>query len=340
MKCVNLFVVTTLVVLNLLVACGGSEQPGANGSGDQVGTAVALTVAAIGAAGTAVSDLPPSPPTPLIATPTSAIGAENLPPTIPPPVTPATIQPDTPSCVAVSGLNVRSGPGMAYGPSLAAVGANTVLQPLGFSAAGYPGGQWLQVNVVGANQVGWVNADPQFVQCNVDYASLPAVSAPPTPTPLPPTATAAPVVAQPPDVDNVAVGGENFPSNHVFGEVIIDPTYLIRMVVKDSNFFAAEGDHDGAGIDHVEFFIADADGFAVYEHQENTAAYCIFAGGEPACNPWPANELGQYTWGQGGPLVESGEYQVNINVFSKAPEADLDFGGIWNWNFSMTVTVP
>jgi hypothetical protein len=112
------------------------------------------------------------------------------------------------------------------------------------------------------------------------------------------------------------------------------------MAVRDANFFAAEGDVDGAGIDHVEFFIADADGFPVYEHRENIAGYCIFAGGEPNCNLWPTNESGQFTWGQGGPVVVSGDYQFNINVFSKAPEADPDFGGIWNWNFTMPVTVP
>ncbi len=316
-RIIFLFVVTALAVL--LAACRGPERPE---GGASVGTSVALTVAAIGTSGTAVADIPA---------------------TNPPAATPIPEQPNTPSCTTLSGLNVRSGPGLVYDPPIAAVGINTTLQPTGFVADGFPGGTWLQVNVVGANLTGWVSADPQFIQCNVDYASLPVAAAPPTPnlpTLPPPTATAAEIARVPPDLGNVAVGGENFPADHVAGEVIVDPTFLIRMAVRDSDFFETEGDRDGAGIDHVEFNVADADGFPVYDHAEETAAFCIFGGGEPTCNLWPTNDAGQYTWGAGGPIVESGDYQFNINVFSKAPDEDFDFGGVWNWNFNITVTVP
>jgi hypothetical protein len=163
---------------------------------------------------------------------------------------------------------------------------------------------------------------------------------PPTLPAQPPPPTATQLARVPPELDNVAVGGENFPADHVSGEVIVDPIFLIRMAVRDSNFFATEGDVDGAGIAYVDFFVSDANGFPVYERREEFAGYCIFAGGEPDCNPWPVNAAGQYTWGEGGPPVQSGDYQFNINVFSKAPDADPDFFGVWNWNFTMTVTVP
>lgn len=326
------FVLTALAVL--FTACRGPENPE---GGASVGTSVALTVAAISANGTDVADL---------STPTAVA---DTPATNPPAATPIPEQANTPSCTTLSGLNVRSGPGLVYDPPIAAVGINTTLQPIGFVADGFPGGTWLQVNVVGANLTGWVSADPQFIQCNVDYASLPVAAAPPTPnlpTLSPPTATAtaqptATTIARvPPDLGNVAVGGENFPADHVIGEVIVNPTFLIRMAVRDSKFFGTEGDRDGAGIDHVEFNVADADGFPVYDHAEETAAFCIFGGGEPTCNPWPTNAAGQYTWGEGGPIVQSGNYQFNVNVFSKAPEADFDFGGVWNWNFNMSVSIP
>ena len=203
-----LLVVTTLVGILILTACGGPEEPEVNETGDSVGTAVALTVAAIEAAATPIAE---------VATPTTSA---DVPATLPPAET-ATAQPDnTASCTTVGGLNIRSGPGLVYDPPIAAVGINATLQPIGFSPVGFPGGQWLQIIVVGANLTGWVSADPQFVICNVEYATLPVVAAPPTPTAaalttatLQPTATK--IVRVPPDLDNVAVGGENYPADHV-----------------------------------------------------------------------------------------------------------------------------
>jgi hypothetical protein len=191
------------VVALLLVGCRGRAEPAL----DEVGTAVALTVAAVNAAGTPVADLSP---TPIIATPAITIAGEGLPTAIPT-VVPPTVVPTT-------------------------VVPPTVASP----TAGVP-------------------------------ATLPPPTptlAPPTATLVPPTATLPPptateIVRLPPVLGNAAVGGENFPADHVYGTVIIDPAFLIRMAVRDANFFAAEGDVDGAGIDHVEFFIADADVFPV-----------------------------------------------------------------------------
>jgi hypothetical protein len=266
---------TTLVVALFLVACGGSEEPAV----EEVGTAVALTIAAINATGTPLSELPP---TPTIATPPSTAGSPtaSVPPTL-------TLPPAT----------------------------STPLPPM-------------------------ATLQPPTATLSPPTATL----SPPTATLSPPTATLSPTATQivrlPPDLDNVATGGTNFPAERVFGEVIVEPTFLIRMAVRDSNFFASEGDRDGAGIDHVEFSVNDSEGFRVYEHRENVAGYCIFAGGEPTCNPWPVNEFGEYTWGEAGPIVVSGEYVINITVFSKAPESDPDFGGVWIWIITMTVTVP
>lgn len=100
------------------------------------------------------------------------------------------------------------------------------------------------------------------------------------------------------------------------------------------------GNFEGAGIREVTYFIS---GEGVdYSHDEQTAGFCVFGGGEPVCNPWPRNDQGQLTWGQGGPVVQSGEYFVNMTVESREEHdnPDQEFGGFWNWNFNFRVTVP
>jgi hypothetical protein len=55
------------------------------------------------------------------------------------------------------------------------------------------------------------------------------------------------------------------------------------------------GNHDGAGIDHVAFFIYDSRGQLIYNKDEDTASYCAFGGTAPC----PAKVLpadGYYTF--------------------------------------------
>ncbi len=172
-------------------------------------------------------------------------------------------------------------------------------------------------------------------RCNIDPATMPPPGfIPPTPLPpptaVPPTATR-PVASAPPDIDNDAPGG-SFPRDNVLGEVIVNPTFLFRMDVRDLTF----GSHEGAGTNFAEFSIT---GNGVdYFRREGTAGYCVFGGGEPTCNPWPTDDLGRYTWGEGGPLVENGEYFASITV--NAQRDDPEFGNSWNWNFPFRVTLP
>lgn len=346
-------VAPALLVCFVLIAVGcgrgGNQEPRAADLDSQVAQSVQQTVAAIavaqtvaamtggqGNAGQSPVSASPASTTVLLATPTIA----DSPPPAAPSEAPAPTDSPAPvagGCRVLTGVNLRPGPGTAYNPPLGALGANTQLAPTGYSPNGVPGGQWLRVDVPATGQSGWVSAGPQYVSCDVDFASLPVITdlpdgpQPPTAAPtVAPTATRA-VAALPPDVDNDAPGGF-FPTDHVDGQVIVDPSYLFRMAVRDLNV----GDFDGAGIISVEFSIS-RDGEEVHYRKEENAGFCIFGGGEPACNPWPTDGQGRFLWGNDGPVVESGEYTASINV--TAEQFDPDFGDAWNWNFPFTVTL-
>lgn len=342
-----------LAALLLLAACGGQEtseeptigveQPTTDG-GDAVATSVQQTIAAIAVAQTVAAlttgqptapaaTAPPATPTPAAADPLSTAEAAASPTTAS--AAPSPTAPAVASCRVVSGVNVRPGPGIVYEPVVVALGADIEMLPLTYVAVGFPQGPWLQVQIPATGQSGWVSALPQFVTCNIDPATLPPPGViPPTPLPpptaVPPTATR-PIASGPPDIDNDAPGG-SFPRDNVLGEVIVNPTFLFRMDVRDLTF----GSHEGAGTNFAEFSIT---GNGVdYFRREGTAGYCVFGGGEPTCNPWPTDAQGRYTWGQGGPLVESGEYFASITV--NAQRNDPEFGNSWNWNFPFQVTLP
>ena len=328
----------------LLAACGGQQaaeeptiavvQPTAD-SVDAVGTSVQQTIAAIAVAQTVAALTTGQAPAPA-ATPTdAAVGPSPTTEVAAPTTAPASPPPAAAVCRVIGGVNVRPGPGIVYEPVVVALGADIEMIPLAFVPVGFPQGPWLQVQVPATGQVGWVSALPQYIQCNVDPATLPAPGViPPTPLPpptaVPPTATR-PLASAPPDIDNDAPGG-SFPSDNVFAEVIVNPTFLFRMDVRDLTF----GSHEGVGTNFAEFSIT---GNGVdYFRREGTAGYCVFGGGEPICNPWPTDELGRYTWGQGGPLVQNGEYFASITV--NAQRNDPEFGNSWNWNFPFRVTLP
>lgn len=162
----------------------------------------------------------------------------------------------------------------------------------------------------------------------------PTAAVVPTNTSPPPTAvpTATTAGREPPDVSNDAPGGSFPDDGTVSFNIIVDPTFLFRMGVRDLTV----GDFEGAGIESVEFFIFGNE--VDYQRTERTPGFCVFGGGEPTCNPWPQNELGQYTWGVGGPVVEGGDYFVNMVV--TAARQDENFGNVWNWNFDFAVTLP
>ena len=115
-----------------------------------------------------VPPTPSSPPTP-VATPT--------------PIT----QPE--ATVAIKALNVRSGPGVAYG-RVGQVKEGEKLKVLGRTEAS----DWLKI-VTGDGKEGWVSAE--FVTVNTDLGPVAVAQAPPAPTPVPATPTPTPAPPTP-----------------------------------------------------------------------------------------------------------------------------------------------
>jgi hypothetical protein len=120
----------------------------------------------------------------------------------------------------------------------------------------------------------------------------------------------------------------------VAGELVYDDVFLVRVDVRRPS----AGDENGAGIDNVEFVVSH-EGTEVYRHTEETPAYCIFGGGEPACNPWPLID-GVYRWGLTGPPIEPGHYLVRAWLYF-TPESD-DGSGITHdfWDFTFDLATP
>lgn len=234
-------------------------------------------------------------------------------------------------CQTLRSLNLRTGPGEIYDPPVRLLPRNTALAPLAFSPTGFPSGQWLEVQVEGSGERGWVSAGSQFVSCGVDLAQLPLASSIP-PTPEQATAVAAvtrTAPTQPPRVTNDAPGGTT--ADYAIGEVIVDDAFLFRIVVADTR----AGRQDGDGIDHVEYYVS-RDFEQVYFKRENDPGYCAFGGGAPDCATWTV-QGGQNFWPGGGPEVQAGSYHVSILVFPSQPTFD---GEVWNWDFDFDLSVP
>jgi hypothetical protein len=327
-----------------LAACGGGgAEPPVSATADpqgQIADSVQQTVAAIAVAQTVAALTGATPPGELQPTSTSALPTTALPGVTDTPGLPtATAAPvgNAPSCTVLSGVNLRSGPGTAYEPPVGSVGPNTILRPLAYVPSGFPQGAWLQVEVVGAGQVAWVSAGPQFVRCTVDPASLPGpATIPPTPRPPatntpPPTATPQQVANLPPDLRNVSGGAGCLDDEEINSDFQTDSRFLLRIFAELFDPPADESG-DGAGIERVEFFVRESG----YSHTERTAGYCIFMGGEPTCRDWPRNGLGQLTWGEGGPVVVDGDYNIDVTVFPK----EETFTSECNWTISLTIDVP
>jgi hypothetical protein len=256
------------------------------------------------------------PPTPVVVTVlvpavTQAIDSESS-ATSPPSALPPTAGP---SCTVQQNVNLRSGPGTAYDPPIDMLKTGTELIPTGYNTQGVPDGSWVQVEVKGQNETGWVSATAQFVLCTMELASLPSVTASPPPKPQRPV-----VSAGTPDGNNQ----DNFRTS-----LDINPDYFLRMYVfysedPNENFKAKK---DGRDIDTVEFTVTSPDGGTTYyDRTEKNAGYCIFGGGEPDCTPWIV-EGGQYKWKQGGKPVQSGKYGLTITVTASNGDE-----GTWLWN--------
>ena len=256
----------------------------------------------------------------------------------PTPGTETAVNAQNPICNPAQPLNLRSGPGTAFVPPLRELSPDEDLIPLAFSAQGFPDGQWLEVSVAGTGQQGWVAAGSSFITCNVNPASLPpATNIPPTPT-IAPTATTEAVAttsvatqavaqAEPPRITNNAPGGTK--AEYVKDLVIVDDEFLFRIWIADTRF----GDFDGAGIAHADFTISTQDqSQVIYENREDQAAYCVFQGGLPDCNPW-LEDNGRYFW-RNGIEVQPGGYHATILVYPQHPAFDDE---VWNWDFDFWI---
>ena len=232
-----------------------------------------------------------------------------------------------PTCTVTQPLNLFFGPGLSF-PAIRQLSPNATLTPLSFSAQGFPDGQWLEVAVVGTGEQGWVAAGSSFITCNVNPASLPPVTnIPPTPTVAPTATTQVVAQAGPPRITNNAPGGTK--AEYVKDLVIVDDAFLFRIWIADTRF----GDFDGAGIDHADFTILTQDqNHVIYENREDQAAYCVFQGGLPDCNPW-LEDNGRFFW-RNGIEVQPGSYHATILVYPQAAAFDDE---VWNWDFDFWI---
>lgn len=333
----SLFALAVLCAVNigLTVACGGGGKADTLPTTDAVAQSVQQTVEAIAVAQTvaaltggtpvAETELPP------VSTPQVAPVATTAATAAPPSPTIAQPTPETAVlCTTLTGVNLRNGPGLAYDPPIGSTGANTSLRPLAYVPLGHPQGAWLQAEVADTGQVAWVSAGAQFISCTADLSTLP----PPVavlPTPVKATATPQQVANLPPDLRNISGGAGCLDDPDIDSDFQTDSRFLLRVFAQ--LFDPPPGESgDGAGIDRVEFSVRESG----YTHTERTAGYCIFQGGEPSCRDWPRNELGQLTWGNGGPVVVDGTYNIDVNVFPK----EETFISQCNWTISMTIDVP
>ena len=337
----------------LLTACGGTSAPPTEvvqaATVDVEASVTAAVMTAVAETNSAANT--PVPPTPNAAeeaapVPTEAVAEEASPTAAP---TEAEIVGDVvvvetavieaPTCFTLQAVNIRYGPGVSYEPALRLLSATETLIPLAFSAIGYPSGQWVQVQVAVTGEVGWVSAGSQFITCNFAVNSLPpAASIPATPAPIAPpvgSSQGSGSVARPMNVEEKVTGGEvDFDPlmdfNHQFNN-----GFLLRLDIKN-NHDQSDANVNGRGISKVSFEVfSDATGQSVYKHDEGTAGYCIFGGGEPDCRPWPQNANGRYTWGEGGPEVDPGTYKVNVFIYPKNPEFE---GQSWFWGSTFAVS--
>jgi len=233
--------------------------------------------------------------------------------TTPPEIIPTATEPG-PACTVLQDLNLRSGPGTAYRPPLRVLPKDTVVTPSGFNPTGIPGGSWVFVTDPSDGQQGWVSAGSQFVNCDLDLASLPAiVVGTPLPPPLPRSA-----ISSTPEGSCDDEGLE-----YVCEVVFSDEAWIQFKILQNGKELGQED-----GVENVSFEVLDQDGKSVYSIVEQAKAYCIFGGNDP-CNPWVVENY-FYQWKAGGPAVQAGVYLVNI-------QATVN-GTLLTWRADFTLT--
>jgi hypothetical protein len=229
-----------------------------------------------------------------------------------------------PSCTVLQdGLNLRSGPGTAYRPPISSLAVNSLVTPLGFAPKGIPSGSWAFVQDSASQDKGWVNADAQYISCNVDVTALSAVAfEPPSPPSLPDTSQASPGPGTCGQGGIFSDNGDEFDCAVVFS----DNGFVQFKVLKNGEEIGKNG-----GVQNVNFSV-DQNGDTVYNHTESNAPYCIF-GGDDRCNSWVLEDF-IYKWEAGGSVVEKKKYTVSITANLDDPSVNLF------WSADIKITLP
>ena len=222
-----------------------------------------------------------------------------------------------PSCTVLQDLNLRFGPGTAYRPPIRALPANSAVTLLGFAPQGIPGGSWAYVQDPATQDKGWVSAGSQFISCNVELSTLPAVAfGTPPPPPLPSSAQ-----SSDPDGNGFCIdASDDIECVGVFSAESLFQFQMIRNGIE-------LGENDG--VEQVSFAVKK-DGVPVYNIVEVNVSYCVFGGNGP-CNSWVVED-GVYKWTPGGTPIEPGEYEME--VFATVN------GETSRWAVFFTLTLP
>ncbi len=115
---------------------------------------------------------------------------------------------------------------------------------------------------------------------------------------------------------NVPIEGGD--PNHAFYALLVYPFY--EPAATRSLWFRVYAHEpvsskvDGKNINNVTFSIQDSSGVEVYFHEEKTAGYCAFGGGEPTCNVYDFASH-NFTWdGPNGVKIKmkTGIYKIHV----------------------------
>jgi hypothetical protein len=284
----------------------------------------ALTLVSCGPSGSSESPIPPQ----ASATPNIQIDSEST-ATIQPTLTVEVVQETTiagpgSSCTILQDLNLRFGPGTAYRPPVRVLPVNSVVTPLGFAPQGIPGGSWAYVQDSATQTNGWVSAGSQYISCNVELSTLPAVAfGTPPPPPLPKSAQ-----NSDPDGNGFCV---DLSSEYTCVGIFSDESLFQFQIIRNG---IELGENDG--IEPISFVVSriPADDplnkVVVYERIESQKPYCVFGGNGP-CSSWVIED-GIYKWTPGGTPVEPGEYEMEVNATIN--------GETSRWAVNFTLTLP
>jgi hypothetical protein len=249
----------------------------------------------------------PTAETPLEPTATIAVSAD----------TPQPTAATGPQCTTLQDLNLRKGPGLAYGNPIDTLPKNTILIPLAYNPQGLPSGSWVMVQNSSNGQKGWVNAAGQYVSCNLDLTTLSPLAVDPPPAPNPPRASSS------------VIDGTCGMGNGTYYDCEVKARNNGAIQVK----LQLNGENAGKneGIKNVNFVVVADDGGEVYNSVEKNAPYCIFGDSSGECTSWVIEDY-VYKWGSGGEPVKEGHYIVNVYINTD----NLDHDMFWFADYNVT----